>query len=199
MQPEQRRKSYTIWSDSDEVLLMRRLKRRSYGAIHRNSPSYLRCNLLLFRPISPCVFPFPQHPYIPSPHVKWYETQNILLSPLQSQRGNVILRAKHTRTQTHTRALWLWCTHLTQGDITIYVCWSEKWLTRNFRERMKCKGSIRTRAFTLKGKMKSLNAIRSKFARLVPFSLYAPQVYTGVRRLAHGIRSSNRTQLITDM
>lgn len=98
MQPEQRRKSYTIWSDSGEVLLMRRLKRRTYGAIHLNSPSYLRCNLLLFRPISPCVFPFPQHPYIPSPHVKWYETQNILLSPLQSERGNVILRAKHTHT-----------------------------------------------------------------------------------------------------
>lgn len=120
MQPEQRRKSYTIWSDSGEVLLMRRLKRRTYGAIHLNSPSYLRCNLLLFQPISPCVFPFPQHPYIPSPHVKRYETQNILLSPLQSERGNVILQAKYTH--THTRALWLRCTHPTQGDITIYVC-----------------------------------------------------------------------------
>lgn len=194
MQPEQRRKSYTIWSDSGGVQLMRRSKRRTYGAIHLNSPSYLRCNLLLFRPISPCVFPFPQHPYIPSPHVKWYETQNILLNPLQSERGNVILRAK----RTHTPMLFGSGAHTWQRG-TIYVCWSEKWLTPNFRERMKCKGSIRTRAFTLKGKMKSLNAIRSKFAQLVPFSLYAPQVYTGVRRLAHGICSSNSTQLITDM
>lgn len=114
-QHNKRRKSYTILA----------------GLRYRDAVTELHVPALIpiSLPIYPCFIPslpvslhFRRIPYIPSPHVKWDETQNVLLKPLQSKAGSNPPGKARTSTHTQTHALWLRCTHMTHGNITIYVC-----------------------------------------------------------------------------
>lgn len=107
---------------------------------------------------------------------------------LSGERGNVILQAKHIVFHLDTTD--------TQGYHNLHM-WSKKWLTPNLIKSMECKANINTRTRMLKGKNKSQYAIiRSKFAQLIPLSLYGSQVCTDVKRLSHEICFSNRSKLI---